>query len=389
MIYKCPNCSAALSFDPDTNKLICRSCDSSFHPEKIDTTHIPSMRMEFHIYSCTACGAELMVTPTEAATYCIYCGQPVIVFDRVSSELQPDYIIPFKISSDIAEKSLRFNIRKKFFVPKEFKNFKKDLLRGIYIPFWLYDIEYHDKQYFSVTRKTLGGMAEKRCAYCKEVETVFKNLPMNASAALNDDELQLLGKYYLEEKVPFNAGYLSGFYADRYDIDYNQAESQIIKKAEDIFDREIEQSLYQKKYESIFKEYKNPQINIKRISYVMLPVWFMTFRYKGQPYSLLVNGQTGTAAGNLPIQKSKAIILFSLISAIVAPIFGFLDYWVYLSYINNQLDPFRVVLIIIPFLFYIIFGLVFGHIGMGSIIKGLKFSRSTNVHHFVKERQDI
>jgi len=189
--------------------------------------------------------------------------------------------------------------------------------------------------------------------------------------------------------VPFNAGYLSGFYAERYDIDYNQAESEIINKAQNIFDRELEQSLYQKNYESIFREYKNPQIKIKRICYVMLPVWFMTFRYKGHPYSLLVNGQTGTAAGNLPIHKGKATLLFLLCVILIAPFLGVLTYLIYLAYIHNQLDLPCFIIISLPYLFMIIAGLIFGYIGLKSIKKGLNFTRSSGVQHFVKGRQDI
>ena len=388
MIYQCPNCASALIYDPEQNCLVCHHCDSTFRPEEIGTNHIPKLRMNFHIYSCTACGAEIMVTENEAATFCIYCGQPVIVFDRVSSELQPDYIIPFKTTKEAAHASLRYSIRKKFFVPKTFKNFKPDTLRGIYIPFWLYDIDYTDKQYYSVTGRTAGGLVQKECGYCKEVNMKFKNLPINASCALNDEELQLLGKFYPEEMEPFNPGYLSGFYADRYDIDYEEAIEPALKKAETIFDAEIQDPL-RKRYENVFVDYKAPKANIKKIRYVLLPVWFMTFRYKEHPYTLLINGQTGTVAGNLPIHKGKAALLFALSSIVTAPPFAILAHWLYLAYTHNQNRPGFEILITLAYLFFIGFGLVFGYIGTASIRKGLRFSRSANVQKYVKERQNI
>ena len=33
MRHSCPNCAAALVFDPDDNKLICKNCDSTFAAE--------------------------------------------------------------------------------------------------------------------------------------------------------------------------------------------------------------------------------------------------------------------------------------------------------------------------------------------------------------------
>jgi len=390
MIYQCPNCASALIYDPEQNCLVCHHCDSTFQPEEIKTDYMPKLRMNFHIYSCTACGAEIMVTENEAATFCVYCGQPVIVFDRVSSELQPDYIIPFKTTKEAAHASLRYSIRKKFFVPKEFKNFKPDTLRGIYIPFWLYDIDYTDRQYYSITGQT--ALADSGYYY-KNATIHFKDFPISASTTLSDEELRLLGKYYLEEMEAFNPGYLSGFYADRYNINYLQTKSDVLKKAEEIFDYEMQQPLEQKyQHSSIHVVRKSPIAQIKKIRYVLLPVWFMTFQYKNKPYTLLLNGQTGCAAGNLPIHKGKAALMFLLSAITVTPIFAFLSHYIYLAFAYEQsraeLGILSVVLIAV-YALIIFFGICFGYIATESIIKGLNFSRSKNVQSFVKERQDI
>jgi hypothetical protein len=33
---------------------------------------------------------------------------------------------------------------------------------------------------------------------------------------------------------------------------------------------------------------------------IMLPAWFLTFRYNDKPYTILVNGQTGKVIGGIP-----------------------------------------------------------------------------------------
>ena len=45
--------------------------------------------MECNIYKCTTCGAEVTINDAEAATFCAYCGQPTIVYSRVSSWAKP------------------------------------------------------------------------------------------------------------------------------------------------------------------------------------------------------------------------------------------------------------------------------------------------------------
>ena len=48
--------------------------------------------MDIQVHVCNACGAELMINETEAATFCSYCGSSAIVFDRISKEEKPKWI---------------------------------------------------------------------------------------------------------------------------------------------------------------------------------------------------------------------------------------------------------------------------------------------------------
>ena len=166
MIYKCTNCDAALKYNPATRLLECDNCCSVFKVEDMtpyveeeasfktqsndsglyqDASDDNEM-MDCNIYSCTSCGAELAINGVEASTFCAYCGQPTIVFSRVSQQMKPSYIIPFQFERDQAEGAIREKLRKGFFIPKEIKNFEVERLRGIYIPFWMFDMYYHDKQ---------------------------------------------------------------------------------------------------------------------------------------------------------------------------------------------------------------------------------------------------
>ena len=98
MIYKCKNCGSAIQFDPTSGKLTCGSCGSSFAPEECDEIlgkNEQNNTIEQKIYCCSACGAELMINDVESATFCAFCGQPTIVFSRVSKVKKPDEIIPF------------------------------------------------------------------------------------------------------------------------------------------------------------------------------------------------------------------------------------------------------------------------------------------------------
>ena len=56
---------------------------------------------------------------------------------------------------------------------------------------------------------------------------------------------------------------------------------------------------------------------------MLLPVWFMTYKYNGQIYSFAVNGQTGKLAGTPPLDKFK-LLLASLGAGLLTALIVFL-----------------------------------------------------------------
>ncbi|MBQ7833489.1 MAG: hypothetical protein IJ336_07940, partial [Lachnospiraceae bacterium] len=128
MICKCPNCNGAVEYNPSDEKLTCPYCGDAFQVQDVikeqEEETMSQEMMSLNIYACTSCGAEISVNSTEVSTYCAYCGQPTIVFSRVSEERKPKYILPFKVTKEQAVQKIRSKMRLGFFVPSEIKNFK-------------------------------------------------------------------------------------------------------------------------------------------------------------------------------------------------------------------------------------------------------------------------
>ena len=61
----------------------------------------------------------------------------------------------------------------------------------------------------------------------------------------------------------------------------------------------------------------NPDYQISKTEYALLPAWFLTFRYNNKPFTILVNGQTGKMVGAVPFVKSKVIGVFSLFFIVI------------------------------------------------------------------------
>lgn len=321
MIYKCPNCNGALEYDPQSGKMECHFCGNSYEPEQNNFLLENRESMECSIYECTSCGAQLVVNDVESSSFCAYCGQPTVVFSRVSKELKPDYIIPFSVTKDQAFQIVRQRFHKGAMIPKEIKKFQIENMRGIYIPYYIYDIDYMDTQGL----RHNGGKNGVDKFFIRKAECEFKGIIHDASKQLNDESTVRLEPYDLKGLRSFEPQYLSGFYADKYDLNQREIEENGVKRAKQFFDKEIEKSIN----ESVHIMYNNPSYDIREIHYALLPAWFITFRYKNEPYTILINGQTGKMVGTVPTDKSsmwRTLILswlgFSLLLIPFAPFLG-------------------------------------------------------------------
>ena len=77
----------------------------------------------------------------------------------------------------------------------------------------------------------------------REAQCEYKGIPLEASYHLNDEMSKLLGYFDFNNLKPFEPAYLSGFYADRYDIDKQKAEETAVKRIIEDFNRKIRYSV--------------------------------------------------------------------------------------------------------------------------------------------------
>ena len=309
MIIKCPGCGSALKFNPETGKMECAYCGNSYEPGEVNEREY----MECNIYTCSSCGAELMVNDKEVSSFCSYCGQPTIVFSRVSKELKPDLVIPFSITKEDAEARIRKSLSKNPLIPKDIQNFDTERIRGIYMPFWVYDVDYEGK---SIIRAAHGSSKNKYWSnHYRHGRCRFENMIADASERFSDESSQRLEPFDFSATEEFTPQYLSGFYADRSDVDSTNTEKIIEDRATGYYEKDIIKTVSgSEKYVSDSWH----SVNISKPRYAMLPVWFLTFLREGKPFTFLVNGQTGKVVGAVPYRKSMAGALIGILGVILS-----------------------------------------------------------------------
>ena len=332
--YKCPSCGATLEYDPQSGMMHCEYCGVDYDPEEISrqvrtgaaskvTRQEKNMarnerKIQMNIAVCNSCGAELAMNAVEVSSFCPYCGNASVVMDRVEELRAPDFVIPFKVTKEEAESIIRKKLRSGFFVPKEIKNFETERLRGIYIPFWLYDIYYGAEQKWKYEEKRGKYYSVTRYAITVS-DSEYHKLTVDASQALDDNSSRRLEPYDMTKLEPFDPVYLSGFYSDRFDVRTGRSDEIANARVEKMFKDEVTKQVP-----------GGAALDEERIvnemithDYAFLPVWFLTFRHEGWPYTIMVNGQTKKMVGAVPVNKKKAVSLM----VILALIFGISFAW--------------------------------------------------------------
>lgn len=344
--YKCPSCGGAIAFDSKIQKMKCPYCDlememDSFqsmdeHLEELHPTNSSTSTENFteewqedddqmNVFVCKSCGGELIADENTAATACPYCDNPVVLKERLMGDLKPELVIPFKLDKKAAKEALNKHVQGKRLLPKVFKDQNHiDEIKGIYVPFWLFDVTVDaNLQYSAQNIRTWNDSKYnyKEISYysvLREGQLNFTHLPVDGSKKIDDILMESIEPFDFSEAVDFQTAYLAGYLADRYDVNPEESIPNVEQRAKSstlgIFKNTVDG------YTIVNLESSSMHIQNSTATYVLYPVWFLNTRWNKKRYIFAMNGQTGKFVGDLPLDKQvykKYFIIFSIIAAIV------------------------------------------------------------------------
>ena len=120
------------------------------------------------------------------------------------------------------------------------------------------------------------------------------------------------------ELKDFSMSYLSGFYADKYDVDKAEVFPRIRIRAQQAGKNTVKESI--QGYNTVVPGVESYNIHGTDWQYMMLPVWFMTYKYKGDMYEFAINGQTGKLAGTPPLDRRKLRLFCASVGAALSAV---------------------------------------------------------------------
>lgn len=330
--YKCPCCGGAISFDSTSQKMKCPYCDTEFDVESLkgfdedlktdapdDMNWSTDAGNEWsqgeddgiRIYVCQSCGGEIVGDENTAATSCPYCDNPVVMMGKLSGMLKPDLVIPFKLDKNAAKDAYKRHIQKKRLLPKVFAEENHiDEIKGMYVPFWLFDADADANIRYKATRLRMWSDRDYNYTETSYYSVVrggdlsFEAVPVDGSEKMPNDLMESIEPFDLTDGVDFQTAYLAGYFADKYDVSAEESITRANERIKVSTEKAFAETVTG--YNTVIPESSSVRLKNSKARYALYPVWLLNTTWKDKKYTFAMNGQTGKMVGDLPVDKAAA-----------------------------------------------------------------------------------
>jgi Zn finger protein HypA/HybF involved in hydrogenase expression len=348
--FTCPSCGAAAEWNPAKQALVCPYCGTiapgelkagGGEIEEIDLVtamrSIPGDKRGWDsqkkCVKCQSCQAISVFDPARVAQRCDFCGSPALIpVEEIKNPIKPGSLLPFKVSEPQVRERIREWYGRHFFAPSKLKSSAlTDTVHGLYLPYWTFDAQvsadweaesgYH--YYETETYRDANGRQQTRQVQrtrwvpsSGHVDHFFNDELVPASRGVSAELLGRIEPFPTNQLVPYDAGYLSGWVVEQYQIDLVAA----AQRSREMMDAELQQLCAA---EVPGDTHRNLQVAAdysgQTFKHILVPVWVLAYNYGAKSYQCVVNGYDGKIAGKYPLSwiKITITILIVLIALMV------------------------------------------------------------------------
>ena len=343
--FPCAHCGAVLKYAPGTTHLLCNYCGFENRIEyragviqefdlqealrRLSKPRTEAPKPQIH---CDECGAGFQFETNIHAGECPFCGSPIVAATAQNKPIQPKSLLPFRINEAEARQQFQRWIEGLWFTPNTVKKYARSesKLTGVYLPYWTFDSDtetdyvgergdvYYVDQPIQVTRNNQVVTEIRRVPKIHwtpvsgHVSRFFDDVLIGASKSLPRKILDALQPWDLEELIPYDENYLSGFRSEYYQVDLDEGFDYAKQVMDSVIYRDIaydiggdHQRIHQVRTRHRATTYKH----------CLLPVWSAAFRYRDKSYRFVINGRSGKVQGERPYSWWK--IGFAVLAAIM------------------------------------------------------------------------
>ncbi len=348
--FSCPACGAEAQWNPARQALICPYCGAT-SPAQVELTStgeeivrehdlvsalrsIPDDKRGWHAEKtsvrCQSCQAISVFDPARVGQRCDFCGSSALVpYQEVKDAFSPESLLPMQLSEQQIREAIRTWYGGRFWAPNRLKaKAMTDVVRGLYIPYWTFDAQVHadwtaeSGDYYWETESYTDAQGKRQTRQVRKVrwypsagqlDHFFDDELVAASRGVHAGMLRQVEPFPTRELVAYQPGFLSGWVVERYQIDLVAA----AQRAREAMDAKLRQLCAA---QVPGDTHRNLEVSAdyagQTFKHILVPLWLLTYQYGRNTYQVLVNGYTGTIAGEYP--KSWVKILIAVLLALIA-----------------------------------------------------------------------
>ncbi|MGD1083306.1 MAG: zinc ribbon domain-containing protein [Verrucomicrobiota bacterium] len=332
--FSCPSCGGEAQWNPAKKALLCPFCgtvspaqaqlDAAGAQVIVEHDLVAALRgipddqrgwqADKISVKCQSCQAISVFDAARVGQRCDFCGSSSLVpYEEIKAAFRPESLLPMKLSEDKARDSIRQWYSTRWFAPNQLKRAAlTDTAKGLYIPYWTFDAQVHadwtaESGYYYYTTETFrnanGQTQTRQVQHVRWVPSsgaldhFFDDELEPASRGVHPEMLRRIEPFPTKELAPYNAGYLSGWVVERYQIDLVAA----AQEAREDMDAKI-RNLCAAQVPG--DTHRNLQVQTdysgQTFKHILVPIWLLTYNYSTNTYQVVMNGYTGAIAGKYP-----------------------------------------------------------------------------------------
>ena len=284
---------------------------------------------------CQTCGAVLEVAHGERTASCPYCDSPSVVEHPPTHDLpRPNFALGFVIAREAAVALARsWTSKGGIFAHSGLKRAAIEHTRGVYLPAYLYSATARSS-YFAEIGENYEAI-DIRAATKTRTETEWRPLSgahacyvrdvvVTASRAIPNQELAAVEPFDLRALKRYSPAMISGWLAEEPSLSPEQCLELGRSEAHGEITARLGQFMPGDKHRELKHDMR---LFHEDLELVLLPLWVFALRYDPEepPLRILINGQNGKIAGEVPLSGAKLTLAILLVLAIV--VYFFWRYW--------------------------------------------------------------
>ena len=296
----------------DIEDLFCSNCGAEAETGPVVITD--EKQSTTHNFACGGCGASMSYDASSRALRCPFCGSEDLKSDESHNKtLKAKYVIPFNTGQEDILAALKQWMGKSYWRPGDLVSASVITnVTPVYVPYWIFSANtftYWTADSSQVPWNARGDWVPMTGHHRSNYHGVI----VGASSVLTQMETSSICPYNLDTAREPEQVRLDNYVVEQFRVQRKYARP-LARANIEALEREA-----CRKY--VPGRARNVHVNVRLEDLigrpVLFPVWILAYRYKGEVYRFLANGQTGRHSGTAPISWRKIITWIAIVVLLI------------------------------------------------------------------------